>query len=1109
VFGPGWTADLPGAGDGYGEYGLVDTSAKGTVTLQAPDGTQYTYLKQANGTYVGTGEAADGSVLTSSTTILDPTGATQPPTTQFTGWQLKDVDGTVTTWTLASTSAPWLVKWVDAAGLEGETTYARDSQGRVTTILGPTPTGVTCTTSSVVRGCVALTLAYATTTTATSTTPGTYVGRTSQMVWKGWNPDAALTTKDCAAANVVSAAGAMAAIPVACYAYDTSGRLVQAWDPRITPVLKTVYAYVGTTGRLLTVTPPGRNGWTLAYDTSGRVASATRTDPNTAGPAKTAVAYGVPVSGTGLPDLSGSAAATWGQTAGPSGGLAYAGGAVFPPSQVPTVNGTTGAYTPTSTQWKYGQLTYADVNGRTTNTAVFGAGGWQIDSNRYDSLGRDVWSLPAGLRAQALTPTVDTDPYVASQTTSAARADLLASTTSYDLNGDVASTLDPAHPVRLSGGVVASVRTRTSYTYDEQAPAGGPFHLVTTTTTTPVALDGSAVPAADTRVVKTGYAPIDGASVTGPTSGWTLYAATTSTVQLGTTASAADLTTKTRYDSSGRTVEARLPDATGTDPATTLTTYYTAAANGSVPSCGVTHPEWAGLVCRTAPAGVPNSGPAVPTTDTTYSKYGDVAGVIETSGAATRTTTISYDGAGRPGGKTVTATGLTGSTAVPAQTITYSTTTGDPTTITAGGVSISSVVNAIGQTTSVTDADANTSTSTYDVDGNLKTVNDGKGTTTYTYDGGSGATEEHRGLPTSVNTGMGAAPSTFTAVYNAAGQQVSGTLPNGTTVARRYDTLGTPTALTYTLPVGGGGTSNVLAFTNIPNAQGQIAAATSIASAQGYGYDNAGRLTAVADTTPGGCTTRGYGFDKQSDRTSLTTYNPGTGGACQTSTAASTVTTAYDTANRITTATGYSYDPLGRATTIPQAHLAAEAGNLTVGYHDTDLTRSLTQGTSVKTFTLDPAGRYRQATDTTTSGVEARRIINHYSSGRDSPSWIATSTNAGSTWTWQRYVQAFGGLAATQDSDGTTTLNIANLHGDLVATIPNQTTGPGTATSSYTETTEYGLQRPNAPTPARYGWLGAAQRSTDALGRPHPHGRPPLQPHHRTIPLPRSRGGWE
>jgi hypothetical protein len=72
----------------------------------------------------------------------------------------------------------------------------------------------------------------------------------------------------------------------------------------------------------------------------------------------------------------------------------------------------------------------------------------------------------------------------------------------------------------------------------------------------------------------------------------------------------------------------------------------------------------------------------------------------------------------------------------------------------------------------------------------------------------------------------------------------------------------------------------------------------------------------------------------------------------------------------------------------------------------------------------------------------------------------------------------FGRLAATQDSDGTTTLNVANLHGDLVATIPNQTTGPGTATSSYTETTEYGLQRPNTPTPtARYGWLGTAQRS--------------------------------
>jgi hypothetical protein len=54
------------------------------------------------------------------------------------------------------------------------------------------------------------------------------------------------------------------------------------------------------------------------------------------------------------------------------------------------------------------------------------------------------------------------------------------------------------------------------------------------------------------------------------------------------------------------------------------------------------------MVCRTAPAGAPNSGPAVPTTDTTYSKYGDPLVVTETSGTATRTATLTFDTAGRP-----------------------------------------------------------------------------------------------------------------------------------------------------------------------------------------------------------------------------------------------------------------------------------------------------------------------------------------------------------------------------------------------------------------------------------------------------------------------------
>jgi RHS repeat-associated protein len=331
---------------------------------------------------------------------------------------------------------------------------------------------------------------------------------------------------------------------------------------------------------------------------------------------------------------------------------------------------------------------------------------------------------------------------------------------------------------------------------------------------------------------------------------------------------------------------------------------------------------------------------------------------------------------------------------------------------------------------------------------------------------------------TSINAGMGAL-STFTAIYDAAGQLTNQTLPNGTTAAIVHDNAATRRSLTYVLPASGG-VSNTLTFTATPDAFDKTVNTESPASAQADSYDNAGRLTQVADTTAGACTTRSYGFDAQGDRTSLTTYGPGSGGTCQTTTG-STVTTGYDTANRIATSAGYSYDPLGRATSIPANNLASGNGSLTVGYYDTDMPKTLTQGSTSKAFTLDPAGRYRTVTDTT-SGTETRRNTNHYASGTgDSPNWINTSTDSGATWTWQRNIRAFGGFAAIQNQDGTTTLQIANLHGDIVATVPNQTSGAGTTTSSFTEATEYGLTRYGFTGGARYGWLGSSQRSSDTL----------------------------
>ena len=106
----------------------------------------------------------------------------------------------------------------------------------------------------------------------------------------------------------------------------------------------------------------------------------------------------------------------------------------------------------------------------------------------------------------------------------------------------------------------------------------------------------------------------------------------------------------------------------------------------------------------------------------------------------------------------------------------------------------------------------------------------------------------------------------------------------------------------------------------------------------------------------------------------------------------------------------------------------------------------------------------------------------HYSDETESPAWIATSTDTGSTWTWERNVTGIdGNLAALQESDTTKVpeLQLTNLHGDIVATTPDVT--GAAATDSTTDPTEFGVPRNPAAAQARYGWVGGKRRSADDL----------------------------
>ncbi|GII34382.1 DNRLRE domain-containing protein [Planotetraspora mira] len=1039
VFGAGWTASLPGPEDiGAADYILSDFSSKGYVTLTGDDGSTLSYVRSGTSTsFEGISDAADGSTLVANTL---------PSPASFT---LSDPDGTTTTWT--KTGSTWAVSKVVEPGADGTTAFTRDGNGRVTQMVAPAPNGVTCAT--LVRGCRALTFTYASSTTATGGAEanwGDYTGLVKSIAYTAWDP----------------VSSAMGTTPVASYLYDDTGHLRASWDPRITPSLKTRYSY-DNSGRISTVTPPGLAATTMGYDDAGRVVAASTPDPDN-GTATTTVVYDVRASGDGAPiDLSGTTTATWGQNT----DLPYAGAAVFPASHVPPADSSHG-YAPAASDWKYADLTYIDVNGRQTNTASYGAGAWQIDSTTNDSFGNVVWSLSAGNRVQALAPTDDTDPFVAALPSSADRAGLLAQSSTYSSDGvDLLSTRGPAHPMQLASGAVGSGRVQTSYNYDQGAPTGTcPCHLVTTTVTAPVMLDGTTTTTADSRTTKTGYDSIG----TGDTSGWILRQPTSqTTVMPGST----DIVTKTRYDASGRVIESRQPASNGTDAGATLTTYYTAAANATYPQCG-NHAEWDGLPCRTGPAAQP-TGVTIPITVTVYgNKWGQPTVVTETSGSTARITSTTYtsdgttaDAAGtRILSVAVTTTGITTS---PVQTVTtgYDPATGLTTTqSTPDGSVITTGYDSLGRVTSYTDADNNETITEYDIDGKVTLVADGKGTTTYTYDGTDAAgREEHRGLVTSMNTGMGSNPSTFTGAYNPDGVIASQVFPNGMTATTTYDNNGADTTLTYAMSEW----AAPLEYAQTSSPFDQVVNQTSLLSAQDYSYDPAGRLTQVqdADASAGTCHTREYTFSLNTNRLGMSDTPDNGDGECPAGVTPSTTHT-YDAADRVTDS-GYTYDTLGRTLTIPTTDVSGGAP-ATIGYYANDMVASIAQGGETKTWTLDPATRLHTATDT--GGTDAGTVTNHYSDSSDSPAWIAEADG-----TWTRNITGLSGnLAAIHESGGNTVLQVTNMHGDVVATVDDTTTAVGP--DSEFEQTEYGAPREdNATTPARYGWLGGKQRSSDSV----------------------------
>jgi len=894
-------------------------------------------------------------------------------------------------------------------------------------------------------GCRVLQFVYATSTTATSSAFGNYTGQVQQIKQWAVTPGASTTT----------------ATPIAQYAYDTSGRLREQWDPRTS--LKTAYTY-DSTGRVTTLTPPGELPWTFTYGTAGNAATAgdgmllSASRPNlTAGSksttdgttATTSVVYDVPLTGSKAPNAMGTSdVAAWGQDDVPTDATA-----VFPADSVPASH--TGSDLAAS-GYTRATIIYTGASGREVNTATPGG---HITTTEYDQFGNTIRELTASNRELALATNGDgLAKQVAlsiDQMTAADRANLLSTRSVYSSDGlRETDEYGPLHQVTLAStlqagsggtdlpaGTHVPARQHTVNAYDEGRPTGGTAAVADQVTTSRVGAYVDGYPSdADVRTTKTEYDWVKGlptAMITDP-SGLAMKKTTT-------------------YDSQGRVTKTTLPKSSGSDAGATVTTYYSATGTGACNG----KPEWADLVCSTGPAGTITGGGSnptqLPTKATEYDRWGNTAKTTETANSVTRTTTNTYDSAGRL--TTAAVSGGVG-TAVPDTTTTYDTDNGQVATITSNGQTITHTYDQLGREISYNDGAGNTAATQYDALGRpVKTTDSTPSTTTYTYD----TSKNLRGLETSRTDSVAG---TFAATYDSDGDLATESLPGGYTLTVSQDETGAATSRVYTQDSDG----TVVASDNVDDSvQGQIVGATDTAGqtrSRTYTYDAAGRLTRADDTDPdGACTRRDYTFDSNSNRTVLATSTSGVSTDC-TSTGATTTSYSYDSADRLTTS-GTVYDAFGRTTT--------QAPGATIGYYANDLVHQQTSGSSQQTWNLDAAGRLASwTTETQGNGgtwTQTESKTSHYGCNCDSPDWIKED-NAG---TVARNVHGLdGNLDAITSATGDTSLQLTDIHGDVTVQLSLDTVNAPT-TLAYDE---YGnLEGDTAAT--RYGWLGGKQRSSE------------------------------
>ena len=597
TFGPGWVTSAPV--DGVSDYSslvvLTDPTVKDWVDVVDSTGAKIRF-EPINATATEFKSEPGFEALA----LAKVPGATS----DLDKYTVTDLDGVVTTFAkLAGTTAlkfvPSKVERPDSQGnlsAQGTVSYsyeAHQGEPRLRRILAPVPTGVSCGDQSATpppatmpAGCRALDFVY--------TDVGSAIGQRLTAIKLLSHNGSQLVTETVAAFGYHGSGASTGA----------KGRLAEAWDPRITPLLKTVYSY-DSRGRISTVTPAGQAPFSISYVTGssepdyGKLASVTRTS-SSSGTGGTTVAYRHPVSGTGAAyDMSATELDRWAQTDRP-------------------IDAT--AITHLSSSGNLTSYSYLNQDGRVVNTAAPGGG---ISTTEYDPKGNVIRELSPANRAKAL----------AIGAGSATLAGFIDTRRTYSADGlRLVDELGPEHEVKLDSGQVVQARAHTVTDYDEQLPSGGkPAHLPTTVTAGAY-IDPSS-PLVDARVTKTEY-------------DWNLRQPTRTIVDA--TSGGLNVARQTVYNAAGLAVESRQPKSNGTDAGTTKTLYYTHDASSPDTACR-NKPAWFNLPCKTLPAAQPGTAglPDLPVTTYTYNHRLQVLTAVERTGTATRTTTTTYDAAGR------------------------------------------------------------------------------------------------------------------------------------------------------------------------------------------------------------------------------------------------------------------------------------------------------------------------------------------------------------------------------------------------------------------------------------------------------------------------------